>query len=96
MKGKDLRGYRKQGLLFSDIEFSSRGERIFVKRQVERLAEKIAKTRKARGISQEKLAELASVSISTIKFIEQHQRTPSLAVLLKIMYALDRNAVLWK
>lgn len=69
---------------------------MFVKRQVERLAEKIAKTRKARGISQEKLAELASVSISTIKFIEQHQRTPSLAVLLKIVYALDRNAVLWK
>jgi len=95
MVRKDPRGYRRRGLQFSNIEFSSKSERLFVKRQVELLALKIAEVRKACGISQEKLAELTSVSVSTIKFIEQNQRTPSLPILLKILYALDRKASLW-
>jgi transcriptional regulator with XRE-family HTH domain len=51
--------------------------------------------RKAKNITQEGLAELVSVSVSTIKFIEQGQRAPSLPMLLKILYFLDRKARVW-
>lgn len=95
MKKKDKRGYRKNGLDFSNVEFGSRAERLFVKTKVVDLANKIAILRREKGLSQEKLAELANVSTSTIKFIEQNQRAPSLPLLLKLMYILDRKADLW-
>jgi transcriptional regulator with XRE-family HTH domain len=62
---------------------------------VERIAKKIQRLRRAKSITQEGLAELVSVSVSTIKFIEQGQRAPSLPMLLKILYFLDRKARVW-
>ncbi|QDK42379.1 transcriptional regulator [Bacteriovorax stolpii] len=60
------------------------------------MADKIKKLRKEKGLSQEALAELASVSVSTIKFIEQNQRSPSLPMLFKLLYILEPNASVWE
>jgi DNA-binding XRE family transcriptional regulator len=95
MKAKDRRGYRRRGLQFTNIEFSSQAERSFVKTKIEKFALRIAALRKERKISQERLAELANVSVSTIKFIEQNQRAPSLPLLLKLVFILDRKTSLW-
>lgn len=96
MRAKDRRGYRSRGLEFSNVEFASVSERRFVKTSLEELAHRIALRRKEMGITQEQLAELASVSVSTIKFIEQNQRAPSLPVFLKLIYILDRKTQLWR
>lgn len=95
MRAKDRRGYRPRGLQFTNIEFSSQAERSFVKTKIEELALQIAEMRKKHGFSQERLAELANVSVSTIKFIEQNQRAPSLPLLLKLIFILDRKALIW-
>lgn len=95
MKSKEKRTYRLKGLDLSNLTFKSAQERKFVKNSVVKIAEKIKQLRIARGLSQEELAEQASVSISTIKFIEQNQRSPSLPMLFKILYILDRNANVW-
>jgi len=65
-----------------------------VKAAIKSIALKIAKKRKEAQLSQEALAELTELSLSTIRFIECQQRTPSLPVLSKIMYTLDRHAKL--
>lgn len=77
------------------MEFLSRAEREYVKSQVERIAEKIRITRKAQNMTQERLAELISASASTVKAIERNQRAPSLPMLFKILYVLDRHAKVW-
>lgn len=89
------RGYRQGGLDFSNLEFSGAAERAYVKEHVDRIAQKIQRLRKAKKMTQEGLAELVSVSVATIKFIEQGQRAPSLPMLLKILYFLDRKAHVW-
>jgi transcriptional regulator with XRE-family HTH domain len=70
-------------------------EKKFVKGSIAAIAARLAEERRAKGISQERLAELTGLSVSTIKFIEQSQRAPSLPVLLKLIYVLDRAARLW-
>jgi DNA-binding XRE family transcriptional regulator len=95
MKTPYKREYRRDGLDFANLEFSGPAERAFVEDHVGRIAKKIQRLRKAKGITQEGLAELVSVSVSTIKFIEQGQRAPSLPMLLKILYFLDRKARVW-
>lgn len=92
---KDKRRYGKNVLEFERYGYSTEGERTFVKTMVHRLAEKIAERRSELGLTQEELAELTNLSASTIRFIECHQRVPSLPVLLKIIYALDRKADIW-
>ena len=94
-KKKDKRSYRRGGLVFSNLEFSSRAEKRFVKNQVAFVAERIKQLRESKKLSQEKLAELAGVSLGTIRYLEQNQRAPSLPLLLKIIYALDRKANIW-
>lgn len=89
------RKYRKAGLDFSNLEFSTKGERNYVKHGVERIARQLREKRLALGLSQEGLAELAAVSVGTIKYIELNQRAPSLPVLLKLLYVLDRSAKIW-
>jgi DNA-binding XRE family transcriptional regulator len=89
------RSYRKNGLDFSNLAFSSKSERTYVKRSVERIADQIRARRLEMGFSQEKLAELASVSVGTIKYIELNQRAPSLPLLCKILFILDRDATIW-
>jgi DNA-binding XRE family transcriptional regulator len=96
MRSKDRRGYRTCGLQLSNVEFSSPAEKRFVKKTIENLASRIAKRRREQGMSQERLAELANVSVSTIKFIEQNQRAPSLPLLLKLLFILDRHAEIWR
>jgi DNA-binding XRE family transcriptional regulator len=96
MRSKDRRGYSPKGLELSNVEFSSAAERKYVKAKLEELARRIAEKRREQGLSQERLAELANVSVSTIKFIEQNQRAPSLPLLLKLIYILDRKTTLWK
>lgn len=92
---KDRRSYRSGGLDFSNLTFQSASERKYVETNVEKIASKIRELRKQQGLSQEKLAELTSISVSTIKFIEQNQRAPSVPMLLKILYVLDKKAVIW-
>ena len=41
------------------------------------------------NLSQEALAEGLDVSVSTVKYIEQGRRIPSLAMLLRICWAID-------
>lgn len=77
------------------MEFLSRGEREYVKSQVERIAGKIRAARKAQNITQERLAELIGASVSMVKAIEGSQRAPSLPMLFKILYVLDKQAKVW-
>lgn len=95
MKIKEKRTYRLKGLELSNLTFKSAQEKKFVKNSVANIAEKIKKLRIEKGFSQEELAEQVSISVSTIKFIEQNQRSPSLPMLFKILYILDRNADVW-
>lgn len=94
MKIKEKRTYRTKGLELSNLNFTSNHEKKFVSSSIKRVAEKIKKLRLEKGYSQEELAEKISISVSTIKFIEQNQRAPSLPMLFKILYALDRTAFL--
>lgn len=77
------------------MEFLNKAERDYVKSHVERIAAKIRAARKAQNITQEKLAELTGVSVSMVKSIEGSQRAPSLPMLFKILYVLDRQAKIW-
>ncbi|MBL7716592.1 MAG: helix-turn-helix domain-containing protein [Bdellovibrionales bacterium] len=88
-------GYRRGGLDFANLEFSGAAEIEYVKAHVERIARKVHAARKEQKISQERLAELVSASTSTIRAIEQGQRAPSLPMLLKILFVLDRKAKIW-
>lgn len=93
--GKPIkRTYRKGGLEFGNLVFKSQGERKYVKVHVENIVQRLKELRKSKGVSQEALAEMVSSSVSTIKFIEQGQRSPSLAMYFKILYALDKNTSL--
>ena len=93
MERAPKRSYRKTGLDFLNLDFSSKAERAYVKRRVESVARQVREMRLRRNLSQEQLAELTSVSVGTIKYIELNQRSPSLAVLFKILYVLDREAI---
>jgi DNA-binding XRE family transcriptional regulator len=95
MEKSSRRTYRKTGLYFSNLGFSTKAERAYVKRNVEEVAARIRTKRKEMNLSQEKLAELASVSVGTIKYIELNQRSPSLPLLFKLLYILERNAKIW-
>lgn len=53
------------------------------------LGEKLRETRKAKGLSQAKLGELAGVAGPTIARYESNQMEPSADVLMKIAQALD-------
>lgn len=79
-----------------NLSFTSNVEEKFVKNSVKRIAAKIRKKRNELGISQENLAELAGVSISTIRFIERNQRAPSLPMLFKLIFVLDKEAQIWE
>jgi DNA-binding transcriptional regulator YiaG len=95
MKAKSKSSYKRHGLEFSNLDFSSSAEKRYVETHVRRIVEKIRDLRKSKGLSQEALAELTAVSLGTIKFLEQNQRAPSLPMLLKLLYVLDRNTMLW-
>lgn len=79
-----------------NLSFTSSAEEKFVKNSVRRVAAKIRKMRNELGISQEKLAELADVSVTTIRFIERNQRAPSLPMLFKLIFVLDKQAKIWE
>lgn len=96
MRNKDKRSYRPKGLELTNFSFTSVAEEKFVKSSVRKIASKIRELRIKQGISQEELSELASVSVSTIKFIEQNQRAPSLPMLFKLIFILDRQAKFWE
>jgi DNA-binding XRE family transcriptional regulator len=95
MNNNEKRPYRSQGLDFSNLTFNSAAEKRYVRGNIERIAAKIKETRTDLGHSQETLAERLSVSVSTIKFIEQNQRSPSLPMFFKILYDLDRQGEIW-
>jgi len=52
------------------------------------LGEKIKKIREAKGISQEKLAQLAEITVSTVYKIEKDKINPSFAVVVRIAKGL--------
>ncbi|WP_211321845.1 helix-turn-helix domain-containing protein [Thermovibrio guaymasensis] len=53
------------------------------------MGKRIAKLRKEKGLTQEKLAELCNIDISYIGQIERGLKTPSLKVLFRISNALS-------
>lgn len=57
--------------------------------QEKRLGNMIWATRKARGITQEKLAEMVDITTSHLKHIESGHRNPSIEVLFQLARALD-------
>ncbi len=96
MRNKDKRLYRPKGLELTNFSFGSIAEEKFVKNSIKAISAKVRELRMKNGISQEELAELASVSVGMIKFIEQNQRAPSLPMLLKLIFVLDRQAKIWE
>lgn len=54
-----------------------------------RLGRKIQKIRKARGLTQEQLAEKVKVSTTFIGYVETGYRRPNLKMVYKIARALD-------
>lgn len=52
------------------------------------IGERIIDARKARGMSQEKLAEESGIDRSHMGFIEQGRRKPTLSTLFKIAHSL--------
>jgi ribosome-binding protein aMBF1 (putative translation factor) len=95
MARREPRRYRHEGLEFGNLEFSSAAEQRYVREHIERVARKIRSAREAKGWSQEKLAEAAAISLSTIRFIERSQRAPSLPMLFKLLFILERDAQVW-
>jgi DNA-binding XRE family transcriptional regulator len=93
MNVKEKRRYRSKGLDFTNLSFSSAAEQKFVKSNIEKIANTIRDLRLKAGLSQEALAEKVSVSVATVKFIEQNQRAPSLPMLFKIFYYLNKNSI---
>lgn len=57
-------------------------------RDYDKLGVSIQRLRKARGISQEELADKIGISRTHMGHIEQGRRKPSLAILEKIAYVL--------
>ena len=53
------------------------------------IGERIRSIRKARGLTQEALAESAAIDRSHMGFIEQGRRKPTIATLAKIAKVLD-------
>lgn len=68
---------------------SSRPTPVLVEGALDRLAGRVAKARKFRGFTQETLAGLADVSISTLRSIESGGEGVSLGNFLRVMQALD-------
>jgi transcriptional regulator with XRE-family HTH domain len=60
-------------------------------RDLRALGEAIRRHRKARDLSQEKLAELTGLSTNYIGFVERAERSASLATLFKISRAVGRH-----
>jgi len=58
----------------------------------QKLGEKIRTARKAKKITQEKLAELVGVDVRTIVAVEAGKRNPTLKTINKIAKALDVQA----
>lgn len=79
-----------------NLSFTSSAEEKFVKNSVRRIAAKIKKMRSELGLTQENLAEMADVSVTTIRFIERNQRAPSLPMLFKLVFVLDKQAKIWE
>jgi len=58
-------------------------------KQLEALGKRIAKVRKEKGITQERIAERTGFTVISIGYIEQGRRSPRIATLHKIADALD-------
>ncbi|HEY0106699.1 MAG TPA: helix-turn-helix transcriptional regulator [Rhizomicrobium sp.] len=58
------------------------------RRDLQALGREIRRHRKARGLGQEKLAELAELSTNYIGFVERAERSASLATVFNISRAL--------
>lgn len=61
------------------------------KKVYEAIGSKIVELRRAKDISQEKLASLSGIDRSHIGFIEQGRRRPTLSTINKIAKALEIN-----
>ncbi len=59
---------------------------------VEAFGEVLRDLRKQKGLSQEKLAELANLHDRHISFIERNLRTPSIIVVFQLAKALEMEA----
>jgi transcriptional regulator with XRE-family HTH domain len=52
----------------------------------------IRRLRTKRGLTQEKLAELADLNVSYIGFLERGENVPTLTIVLNLAHALDVHA----
>lgn len=73
------------------IDFTSVAEKKYISNQLIKISNTIRDLRIELNMSQEELAEMTAVSVSTIKAIEQNKRTPSLPMLLKILFFIDQE-----
>ncbi len=55
---------------------------------VEKVIDELARQRKAKGLSHEKMAEKTGVSRPAISFIESHKRVPTLLTAIRMAKAL--------
>lgn len=62
----------------------------------QKFAEEVRKARKARGLTQEELAEIVMVSTRSIQYIEQGAWMPKPETLLRLMIALQITADLFR
>lgn len=60
-----------------------------IPKHIQRLAKSIKKSRKAKGMTQEELAEKVNVSLGWISRIERGVNSPNLKLLKKIARVLD-------
>lgn len=60
-------------------------------KNLEAIGNRIQKARKAKGLSQEALAELLDVSRNYVGMIERGERNPSVLTLIQIGITLDKH-----
>lgn len=70
------------------------GQKSDLKADIAELGQLLQERRMSLGLTQEQLAEALEVSYSTIKYIEQGRRSPSLLLLLKVSRALGLQLAL--
>lgn len=73
---------------FKRLEKYTLKEKRSIQNELDRIASEIQAARKTAGFTQESFAEEMDLSVSTVKYIEQGRRHPSLPLLIRICKTL--------
>ena len=79
----------KSGISLTKLPHISNSQEKYIRMKLLKIAGTLQELRISFHLSQEELAELTSVSVSSIKAIEQNVRAPSLPMLLRILFIID-------